>query len=64
MGNSKLNCLLDYIRFHGDTSRTFMIGEVDKKGCDLVYHAHKALMAGINVCEPFGSVLDIGYAIK
>ena len=51
-------------RFHGDTSKTFLVGNVDAKGIQLVDCAKKALDIGIKSCQPFGSVLSIGKSIR
>ncbi|PIL37611.1 hypothetical protein GSI_01305 [Ganoderma sinense ZZ0214-1] len=49
--------------FHGDTSRTFLIGDVDDKGRGLVSMTEAALEAGIAACGPGRPFKDIGKAI-
>ncbi|KAI0722536.1 peptidase M24, structural domain-containing protein [Earliella scabrosa] len=49
--------------FHGDTSRMFLIGNVDDKGRDLVNITEAALEAGIAACGPGRHFRDIGRAI-
>jgi methionyl aminopeptidase len=50
--------------FHGDTCKTFLIGNVDKEGRLLVEHAKKAMEAGIQVCGPGKPLTAIGDAIS
>ncbi|GJE87537.1 methionyl aminopeptidase [Phanerochaete sordida] len=38
--------------YHGDTSRTFLVGDVDDIGRDLVRVSEEALEAGIRACGP------------
>lgn len=49
--------------FHGDTSRTFLVGEVDDKGLELVKITEDALAAGIAACGPGKPFKGIGNAI-
>ncbi|KAH9854891.1 methionine aminopeptidase [Lenzites betulinus] len=49
--------------FHGDTSRTFLVGDVDEKGRELVEITEAALEAGIAVCKPGQPFKSIGLAI-
>ncbi|KZT70283.1 methionine aminopeptidase [Daedalea quercina L-15889] len=49
--------------FHGDTSRTFLVGDVDKKGRDLVRITEDALEAAIGVCAPGRPLKLIGTTI-
>ncbi|TBU58677.1 methionine aminopeptidase [Dichomitus squalens] len=49
--------------FHGDTSRTFLIGDVDEKGRELVSITEAALEVGIAACGPGRPFKDIGKAI-
>ena len=49
--------------WHGDSSETFLIGEVDPKTTALVQAAFDGLWAGINAAKPWGTVHDIGRAI-
>lgn len=49
--------------FHGDTSRTFLVGDVDDKGRELVQVTEDALEAGIAACGPNRPFKGIGKAI-
>jgi len=49
--------------YHGDTSRTFLVGNVDEAGRDLVSATDEALEAGIAVCGPGKPLKVIGKAI-
>ncbi|KAF8505932.1 methionyl aminopeptidase [Russula emetica] len=49
--------------YHGDTSRTFLVGNVDEAGRDLVTATNEALDAGIAVCGPGKPFKSIGQAI-
>lgn len=49
--------------YHGDTSQTFLVGEVDEPGRDLVKITNAALETGIGVCGPGRPFRDIGLAI-
>ncbi|KAI0355456.1 methionine aminopeptidase [Trametes cingulata] len=49
--------------FHGDTSRTFLVGDVDEKGRELVEITEAALEAGIAACGPGRPFRGIGRAI-
>lgn len=50
--------------FHGDTSRTFLVGEVDERGKYLVHHNLIALTKAIEVCRPGQKFNEIGAAIS
>lgn len=50
--------------FHGDTSRTFLIGDVDERGRYLVHHNEIALAKAIEVCKPGQEFNAIGSAIS
>ncbi|RPD67446.1 methionine aminopeptidase [Lentinus tigrinus ALCF2SS1-7] len=50
--------------FHGDTSKTFLIGDVDEKGRELVSVTEAALEAGIAVCGPGRPFKGIAQAIR
>jgi len=50
--------------FHGDTSRTFFIGDVDPEARSLVEHTYEAMCRGIAVVRPGAHVGDIGHAIQ
>ncbi len=47
--------------FFGDTSKTFLVGEVSAKAKDLVQAAHEAMMVGIEAITPRGWTGDIGF---
>ncbi|XP_059151196.1 methionine aminopeptidase 1D, mitochondrial-like [Physella acuta] len=49
-----------YNGYHGDTSHTFMVGDVDKRGKALVKAAEKCRDAGIGVCHNGALISDIG----
>ncbi|OBZ70305.1 Methionine aminopeptidase 1B, chloroplastic [Grifola frondosa] len=49
--------------FHGDNSRTFLVGDVDTKGRELVQITENALEAGIAACGPGHPFRFIGKAI-
>ncbi len=50
--------------FHGDTSRTFIIGDVPDSTRHLVDSAKKAMEKGIEAITPNGTTGDIGFAIN
>jgi methionyl aminopeptidase len=50
--------------FHGDSSRTFLIGEVSPKARRLVADTYRAMWLGIRAVKPGGRVGDIGHAIQ
>ncbi|KAJ1974411.1 hypothetical protein H4R35_003623 [Dimargaris xerosporica] len=50
--------------FHGDTSRTFLVGQVDQPGRQLVAAAHDAMMVGVSVCGPGVPLRRIGEAVE
>jgi len=50
--------------FHGDTSRTFLVGSVDPPGRALVHATEEALQAAINICRPGRPFKDIGAVIE
>ncbi|KDR84405.1 hypothetical protein GALMADRAFT_711713 [Galerina marginata CBS 339.88] len=49
--------------YHGDTSQTFLVGEVDDQGKELVEVTNAALERGIAVCGPGRHFKGIGRAI-
>ncbi len=49
--------------FHGDTSRTFAIGNISETARNLMVHTEKSMYAGISVIRPGGRISDIGDAI-
>ena len=50
--------------FHGDTSRTFYVGEVSTEAKKLTEVAEGAMYKGIEAISPNGTVGDIGFAIN
>ncbi len=50
--------------FHGDTSRTFLVGNVSDKSKKLVEVTKEAMMRGIAQVKPGGRIGDIGAAIQ
>jgi methionyl aminopeptidase len=50
--------------FHGDSSRTFLIGEVAPEARRLVEDTYAALWLGIGAVRPGGRIGDIGHAIQ
>ena len=50
--------------FHGDTSRTFMVGEVSAEDNKLLSVAEEALCQGIAQVRPGAALWDIGTAIE
>jgi len=49
--------------WHGDSSETFLIGEVSSDARRLVQATFDAMWRGIRVIKPYSSVIEIGYAI-
>ena len=50
--------------FHGDTNKTFFVGEVDQKVKDLVDVTYQCMMEGIKQVKPGGHIGDIGAVIE
>ena len=50
--------------FHGDTSRTFLVGEVDPEARRLVEDTFEAMRRGIAAVRPGATTGDIGHAIQ
>jgi methionyl aminopeptidase len=50
--------------FHGDTSRTFFVGEVSALARRITEVAEQAMLKGIDEVRPFTSTGDIGFAIN
>jgi len=50
--------------FHGDTSRTFFVGEVSDAARRITETAEQAMMKGIEQVHPKNTVGDIGFAIE
>ena len=49
---------------HGDTSATFLVGDVDEKSAQLVERTRAAMHAGISVVRPNARIFEIGRAIE
>jgi methionyl aminopeptidase len=50
--------------YHGDTSRTFLVGDVSPGAKKLVEVTQQAMMIGIQAIKPGGCISDIGGAIE
>jgi methionyl aminopeptidase len=50
--------------WHGDSSRTFFVGEPSIKARRLVEATHEAMMAGIAAVRPGATLGDVGHAIE
>ncbi|XP_019871068.1 methionine aminopeptidase 1D, mitochondrial [Aethina tumida] len=50
--------------YHGDCSKTFLVGNVDEPGKKLVEATEKCLYEGISVCKPGAWFRDIGSVIQ
>lgn len=50
--------------FHGDTSRTFIIGKVEKSISDFVERSEKAMYMGIDAVKPGKYLYEVGKAIE
>jgi methionyl aminopeptidase len=50
--------------FHGDTSKTFLVGKTSRAARDLVAAAEEALWEGIRAVKLGGHFGDIGYAVQ
>lgn len=55
---------LYYKGYHGDCSKTFLIGNVDERGRYLVKCTEKAMYAGISICAPGSPFNLIGKTIS
>ena len=53
-----------YKNFHGDTNKTFLIGNVAPEVKKLVEVTYDCMMAAINVCRPGARMGDIGAIIE
>ena len=51
-------------QFHGDTNRTYFVGEVSDKAKHLVKTTYDCMMAGIAVVKPGATLGDVGHAIQ
>lgn len=59
-----IDCTTRYQGCYGDSSRMFMLGDVDPVWKKLVLDTKKALDIGVEVCKPYCTIGDIGYAIN
>lgn len=61
-----INCdiTLNFDGYHGDTSRTFLVGKVSDEALQLVKDTHEAMMRGIKAIMPGANIKDIGAAIE
>ena len=60
-----IDCTTEYKGYFGDSSRMFMLGNVDPAWKKLVEDTKKALDIGVEVCsKPYVTIGDIGYAIN
>ncbi len=59
--NVDITCLLD--GYHGDTSRTIMVGNVSERAKAITECAYEAMMKGIEEIKPGARTGDIGFAI-
>ena len=60
--NIDVTAILD--GWHGDTNRTFFVGEVGVKARRLVHVTYDAMMKGIEVVRPGATLGDVGHAIQ
>ena len=60
-----IDCTTKFNGYYGDSSRMFMLGDVDPVWKKLVEDTKKALDLGVEVCsKPYVTIGDIGYAIN
>ncbi|MBP3326598.1 MAG: methionyl aminopeptidase [Coprococcus sp.] len=59
-----IDCTTMYNGYYGDSSRMFMLGDVEPAWKKLVEDTKKALDIGVAVCKPYCTIGDIGYAIN
>lgn len=60
-----IDCTTKYNGYYGDSSRMFMLGDVDPVWEKLVTDTKRALDIGVEVCsKPYVTIGDIGYAIN
>lgn len=62
IANIDVTVILD--GWYGDTSRTWLVGKVNRKAQRLVEVTYDAMMAGIEAVKPGATLGDIGYAIQ
>ncbi len=59
--NVDITVILD--GYHGDTSRTYAVGEISEEARQLMHHTERSMYIGIEAIRPDGKVSDIGEAI-
>ncbi|WVW83950.1 methionine aminopeptidase, type I [Kwoniella bestiolae CBS 10118] len=59
-----IDLTLFYKGYHGDTSATFVLPDVDRQGRELVEATKEALQVGIKACRPGRKYQDIGREIE
>jgi methionyl aminopeptidase len=59
-----IDCTTKYKGYYGDSSRMYLIGDVDPVWKKLVEDTKKALDIGVEACKPWCTIGDIGYAIN
>jgi methionyl aminopeptidase len=62
IANIDVTVILD--GWYGDTSRTYCVGNVNRKAERLVEITYESMMAGIEAVRPGATLGDIGYAIQ
>lgn len=60
--NIDVTCIKD--SFHGDTSRTFYVGEVSERAKSITNCAYEAMLKGIDQVKAGNATGDIGFAIN
>jgi len=60
--NVDVTCYLD--QFHGDNSKTYLVGKCSRAARDLTTAAEEALWAGINAVKPGAKFGDIAHAVQ
>lgn len=60
--NIDVTCILD--GWHGDTSRMFAVGKINRKAQRLIDVTYDSMMAGIEAVRPGATLGDIGHAIQ
>lgn len=59
-----IDCTTIYKGYFGDSSRMFMLGDVEPSWKKLVEDTKKALDIGVEAAKPWATIGDIGYAIN
>lgn len=58
-----LDITVIYKEYHGDTNRTYAVGEISNQAKELIFHTEKSMWVGIETIQPGGRISDIGNAI-